>query len=87
MAATTFSAATAFPTTTTGAASPRAATAPRPHRLATALRAIRAFGGAAASVALLGDYGPPEAGVKDPRPQYAPDPDGARGRLGGPGAP
>ncbi|MEU4273366.1 hypothetical protein AB0F57_00230 [Streptomyces tanashiensis] len=46
-------------------------TVPRPHRLATAIRAIRAFGGAAAAVALLGDYGPPEAGIKDPRPRPA----------------
>ncbi|AJF66557.1 hypothetical protein [Streptomyces vietnamensis] len=51
-------------------------TVPRPRtHLGTALRAIRAFGGAAASVALLGDYGPPEAGVKNPRPEYAPGPD------------
>ncbi|MFF0477102.1 hypothetical protein [Streptomyces sp. NPDC004284] len=50
-------------------------TLPRPHRLTTALRAIRAFGGAAASVALLGDYGPAEAGIKNPRPEYAPGPD------------
>ncbi|WP_225801143.1 hypothetical protein [Streptomyces sp. NK15101] len=48
---------------------PLVTTLPRPHRLATALRAIRAFGGAAAGVVLLGDYGPPEAGVKDPRPR------------------
>ncbi|CAM5432138.1 hypothetical protein GCM10010222_10900 [Streptomyces tanashiensis] len=46
-------------------------TVPRPHRLATAVRAIRAFGGAAAAVALLGDYGPAEAGIKDPRPRPA----------------
>ncbi|MEV4428422.1 hypothetical protein ACN9M0_20680 [Streptomyces sp. R-07] len=45
-------------------------TVPRPHRLTTALRAIRAFGGAAASVALLGDYGPAEAGVRTPRPTH-----------------
>ncbi|WP_426365275.1 hypothetical protein [Streptomyces sp. E-08] len=45
-------------------------TVPRPHRLATAVRAIRAFGGAAAAVALLGDYGPPGAGVRDPRPGH-----------------
>ncbi|MFB7517704.1 hypothetical protein [Streptomyces sp. NPDC056144] len=42
----------------------------RPHALARTLRAIRAFGGAAVSVALLGDYGPPEAGVRDPRPTH-----------------
>ncbi|MFF8375318.1 hypothetical protein ACF07V_04155 [Streptomyces sp. NPDC015661] len=42
----------------------------RPHRLTTALRAIRAFGGAVASVALLGDHGPAEAGVRDPHPTY-----------------
>ncbi|MFI1719479.1 hypothetical protein [Streptomyces litmocidini] len=63
-------AATTFPLVTDA---PRA----RPHRLTTALRAIRAFGGAAATVALLGDYGPPEAGVRDPRPTYA----GARERT------
>ncbi|MFE5510060.1 hypothetical protein ACFQ9J_05495 [Streptomyces sp. NPDC056529] len=46
---------------------------PRLHRVGLALRAIRAFGGAAAGVVLLGDYGPPEAGVRDPRPRYAPE--------------
>lgn len=44
-------------------------TLPRPHLLTTTLRALRAFGGAAVSVALLGDYGPPEAGIRDPRPR------------------
>ncbi|MEU2119381.1 hypothetical protein ABZ567_27885 [Streptomyces sp. NPDC016459] len=48
---------------------------PRVRPLGTALRAIRAFGGAAAAVTLLGDYGPPEAGVRNPRPEYAPAPD------------
>ncbi|WP_318212570.1 MULTISPECIES: hypothetical protein [unclassified Streptomyces] len=51
------------------------ATRPRVRPLGTALRAIRAFGGAAAGVVLLGDYGPPEAGVRNPRPEYAPGPD------------
>ncbi|MEU0398958.1 hypothetical protein ABZ318_01720 [Streptomyces sp. NPDC006197] len=54
---------------------PLMTTVPRPRRLTTALRAIRAFGGAAAAVALLGDYGPPEAGVRNPRPEYASGPD------------
>ncbi|MDV9192058.1 hypothetical protein R6L23_28285 [Streptomyces sp. SR27] len=48
---------------------------PRVHALGTALRAIRAFGGAAAAVTLLGDYGPPRSGVRNPRPEYAPGPD------------
>lgn len=51
---------------------------PRTRPLATALRAFRAigaFGGAAAGVVLLGDYGPPGAGVRNPRPEYAPGPD------------
>ncbi|MEU9295238.1 hypothetical protein [Streptomyces sp. NPDC048266] len=48
---------------------------PRVRPLGIALRAIRAFGGAAAGVVLLGDYGPPEAGVRNPRPEYAPGPD------------
>ncbi|MGA5197430.1 hypothetical protein [Streptomyces exfoliatus] len=56
---------------------------PRVRPLSTAFRAIRAFGGAAAGVVLLGDYGPPEAGVRNPRPEhvgnprreYAPGPD------------
>ena len=48
---------------------------PRTRPLATAFRAMRAFGGAAAGVVLLGDYGPPEAGVRNPRPEYAPGPD------------
>ncbi|MEU9995808.1 hypothetical protein [Streptomyces sp. NPDC050848] len=46
-------------------------TIPRSHRLGLALRAIRAYGGAAVSVVLLGDHGPREAGVRDPRPAYA----------------
>ncbi|MFE5944632.1 hypothetical protein [Streptomyces sp. NPDC056480] len=50
-------------------------TRPRVRPLDTALRAIRAFGGAAAGVVLLGDYGPPGAGVRNPRPEYAPGPD------------
>ncbi|GHG34048.1 hypothetical protein ACFV5J_22605 [Streptomyces zaomyceticus] len=50
-------------------------TRPRVRPLNTALRAIRAFGGAAAGVVLLGDYGPPEAGIRHPRPEYAPGPD------------
>ena len=50
-------------------------TRPRVRPLDTALRAIRAFGGAAAGVVLLGDYGPPEAGVRNPRPESAPGPD------------
>ncbi|MGW6564367.1 hypothetical protein [Streptomyces sp. NPDC054975] len=44
---------------------------PRSHRLGLALRAIRAYGGAAVSVVLLGEHGPREAGVRDPRPVYA----------------
>ncbi|MFE4309279.1 hypothetical protein ACFRR6_24880 [Streptomyces sp. NPDC056891] len=44
-------------------------TRPRVRPLDTALRAIRAFGGAAAGVVLLGDYGPPEAGIRNPRPE------------------
>ncbi|SEC80952.1 hypothetical protein [Streptomyces sp. TLI_105] len=71
MTATTFPTVTSFPTATTTATTfPRVTAVPRPHRLTTALRAIRAFGGAAASVALLGDYGPPEAGVRNPCPTY-----------------
>ncbi|MER5964892.1 hypothetical protein [Streptomyces sp. NPDC002057] len=50
-------------------------TRPRVRPLHTALRAVRAFGGAAAGVVLLGDYGPPGAGVRNPRPEYAPGPD------------
>ncbi|MFI8371111.1 hypothetical protein [Streptomyces sp. NPDC085466] len=46
---------------------------PRPRRLAaTAFRAVRAFGGAAVSVALLGDHGPEGAGVRNPRPVPCP---------------
>lgn len=41
---------------------------PRVRPLGTALRAIRAFGGAAVGVVLLGDYGPPEAGCQEPSP-------------------
>ncbi|MFF1507999.1 hypothetical protein [Streptomyces sp. NPDC058326] len=62
MTATTFTSATTIPR-------------PRVRHLGTALRAIRAFGGAAAGVVLLGDYGPPGAGVRNPRPEYAPGPD------------
>ncbi|MEU9865937.1 hypothetical protein AB0D99_34240 [Streptomyces sp. NPDC047971] len=40
------------------------------RRLALAARAIRAFGGAAVNVVLLGVY-EEEAGVRDPRPRYA----------------
>ncbi|MFB7101243.1 hypothetical protein [Streptomyces hydrogenans] len=54
---------------------------PRPRRLAaTAVRAVRAFGGAAVGVVLLGDLGPAGAGVRDPRPEHAP---GADERLPG----
>ncbi|MCM1950101.1 MULTISPECIES: hypothetical protein [Streptomyces] len=54
---------------------------PRPRRLAaTAVRAVRAFGGAAVGVVLLGDLGPAGAGVRDPRPVHAP---GADERLSG----
>ncbi|GHJ97147.1 MULTISPECIES: hypothetical protein [Streptomyces] len=54
---------------------------PRPRRLAaTAARAVRAFGGAAVGVVLLGDLGPAGAGVRDPRPVRAP---GADERLPG----
>ncbi|MEU8883703.1 MULTISPECIES: hypothetical protein [Streptomyces] len=54
---------------------------PRPRRLAaTAVRAVRAFGGAAVGVVLLGDLGPAGAGVRDPRPVHAP---GADERLPG----
>jgi hypothetical protein len=56
--------------TATATSFPLVTTAPRPHRLTTALRAIRAFGGAAASVTLLGDHGPEEAGVRGPRPTH-----------------
>ncbi|GGY24516.1 hypothetical protein [Streptomyces omiyaensis] len=45
---------------------------PRPARLVAALRA---FGSAAVGVVLLGDHGPEEAGVRNPRPVYAPAPD------------
>ncbi|MER8231091.1 hypothetical protein ACIRQY_07355 [Streptomyces sp. NPDC101490] len=58
-------------------------TVPRLRRTAAALRAIRAFGGAVAGVALLGDYGPPGAAVRNPhlthtgpgRPGHGPAPD------------
>ncbi|MFB7826949.1 hypothetical protein [Streptomyces hydrogenans] len=54
---------------------------PRPRRLAaTAVRAVRAFGGAAVGVVLLGDLGPAGAGVRDPRPVHVP---GADERLSG----
>lgn len=46
-------------------------TVPRPRHLAArALRAARAFGGAAVGVALLGDLGPEGAGVRNPRPAH-----------------
>ncbi|MFE6223787.1 MULTISPECIES: hypothetical protein [unclassified Streptomyces] len=45
-------------------------TVPRPRRVTAALRA---FGSAFVSVALLGDPGPPEAGVRNPRPAHARD--------------
>ncbi|MET9345954.1 hypothetical protein [Streptomyces termitum] len=45
---------------------------PRPRRLAAALRA---FGSAVVGVVLLGDHGPAGAGVRSPRPEYAPAPD------------
>ncbi|MET9624840.1 MULTISPECIES: hypothetical protein [unclassified Streptomyces] len=41
----------------------------RTRPLTTALRAIRAYGGAAVGVVLLGDH-PREAGVRNPRPVY-----------------
>ncbi|MFG2329651.1 hypothetical protein ACGFMM_08490 [Streptomyces sp. NPDC048604] len=44
---------------------------PHSRRLALALRAVRAYGGAAVSVVLLGEYGPPGAGIRNPRPEYA----------------
>ncbi|MFD9032915.1 hypothetical protein ACFVZW_17450 [Streptomyces sp. NPDC059567] len=43
---------------------------PHSRRLTLAVRAIRAFGGAAVNVVLLGVY-EEEAGVRNPRPQYA----------------
>ncbi|MFB7370570.1 hypothetical protein ACFC0D_12110 [Streptomyces sp. NPDC056222] len=43
---------------------------PHSRRLTFAVRAIRAFGGAAVNVVLLGVY-EEEAGVRNPRPQYA----------------
>ncbi|MFJ8664341.1 hypothetical protein [Streptomyces sp. NPDC093600] len=51
-------------------------TTARPHvrPLSTALRAIRAFGGAAVGVVVLGAY-PEEAGVRNPRPEYRGGPD------------
>ncbi|MBT2445039.1 hypothetical protein J7E93_34110 [Streptomyces sp. ISL-36] len=49
-----------------------AGSAARP--VTTALRAIRAFGGAAVGVVLLGRYAQ-EAGVKDPRPAHVGEPD------------
>ncbi|WP_282697190.1 hypothetical protein [Streptomyces sp. CC208A] len=69
MTATTFTSATTV-------SRPRPHPHPHPRRLAvSALRAVRAFGGAAVSVALLGDPGPCGAGVRNPRPEYAPGPD------------
>ncbi|WP_418957735.1 hypothetical protein [Streptomyces tritici] len=47
---------------------------PHSRRLALALRAIRAYGGAAVSVVLLGAYDE-RAGVKNPRPEYLSEPD------------
>ncbi|NML50073.1 hypothetical protein HHL19_10375 [Streptomyces sp. R302] len=69
MSATTFTLATT---------APRLRPHPRPRpraAVATALRAVRAFGGAAVTVALLGGHDHPEAGVRNPRPAYAPGPD------------
>lgn len=52
---------------------PRPRPQPRVRRLASsALHAIRAFGGAAVSVAVLGHYGDEAAGVRDPRPARTP---------------
>ncbi|MER8042023.1 hypothetical protein [Streptomyces sp. NPDC094032] len=49
---------------------PRPLPGARAHRLAFApLRAIRAFGGAVVSVAVLGRHDE-EAGVRDPRPAH-----------------
>ncbi|MFE3071950.1 hypothetical protein [Streptomyces sp. NPDC059247] len=45
-------------------------TVPRLRRTASALRAIRAFGGAVAGVVLLGDCGPPGAAVRNPHPTH-----------------
>ncbi|MFC8505110.1 hypothetical protein ACFU3J_00380 [Streptomyces sp. NPDC057411] len=51
---------------------------PRARRAASApLRAIRAFGGALVSVAVLGRYDD-EAGVRDPRPARTPTAPAAR---------
>ncbi|MFG2771938.1 hypothetical protein [Streptomyces sp. NPDC048350] len=47
---------------------------PRSHRLALALRAIRAYGSAAVDVVVLGRYAE-EAGVRNPRPEYIGGPD------------
>ncbi|WP_137994173.1 hypothetical protein [Streptomyces vilmorinianum] len=49
-------------------------TIPRSRRLATALRGIRAFTGAAVEVVVLGRYAE-EAGVRNPRPEYVGGPD------------
>ncbi|MEW1694306.1 hypothetical protein ACIQCR_15580 [Streptomyces sp. NPDC093249] len=46
-------------------------TVPRLRRTASALRAMRAFGGAVAGVVLLGDYGPPGAAVRNPHLTHA----------------
>ncbi|MEU6882097.1 hypothetical protein [Streptomyces sp. NPDC046712] len=54
---------------TTASLTPGVSHVPHFHRLAFALRAIRAFGGAAVSVVLLGAYDE-EAGVRNPRPAY-----------------
>ncbi|MFJ3585937.1 hypothetical protein ACIPPS_27435 [Streptomyces sp. NPDC090127] len=51
-----------------------ARTIPRSHRLGLALRAIRAYGSAAAEVVVLGRYAE-EAGVRDPRPRHQGHPD------------
>ncbi|MFJ5712049.1 MULTISPECIES: hypothetical protein [unclassified Streptomyces] len=47
-------------------------TVPRPRRFVAALRA---FGSAAVGVTLLGDLGPREAGVRNPRPTHTRDRD------------
>lgn len=48
---------------------------PHSRRLALALRAIRAYGGAAVNVVLLGEYDVGSGVVKNPRPEYAGGPD------------
>ncbi|MFE5793743.1 hypothetical protein ACFQ8C_14375 [Streptomyces sp. NPDC056503] len=56
---------------------------PRPRRL---VAAVRAFGSAAVGVVLLGDLGddrgPGGAGVRNPRPVYAPPPGPDRAPYG-----